>query len=533
MRIISAKGEFVLPAGWSAPLSKNNPFLSDSGDKSQPITLPGTPHNLELIGYSHRIDSYYKPLTDLPVIVQSGLWSKRANLGIHSANEDEGISATIYFGTADFYSVISETTLQTLQWPTLQNPDPQADLDEMHTWLIDYLKTNSGGSEFVVCPIATSQKLTYRINRNPWGANTPEDVECVFILNWFEQYQHSLDFEWTGYDTLSVYQAEYAQQIVENGNVINITPGYGMTPFLKLHYVLNQIFTHFGYSFDGRSIEDEIQEYTGIFLINNVADAIYSGILRYGQLLPEVTIKQFISEIEKWFCGKFIIEDNRKVAWFEFFKNQSRYSYQNMTPYLAGKVVPKGAEFVKKVINLNGELNDTEADNVEKIEFNFKKNANIEAEFMCTGRDFIRYSVYSFDMLLIDSVVHKNSEIVVNGETKKEGENGMKEIWLGYFDNSIQNTTSASGTILYKRSKPIFENHRAVLDYLYEDYIRFYEHSNIPFTVKLKIPEDILANLRSYSLVLIDNQPALIEKIDWDPKDTIQSGSFRTYRSYH
>ena len=152
---------------------------------------------------------------------------------------------------------------------------------------------------------------------------------------------------------------------------------------------------------------------------------------------------------------------------------------------------------------------------------------------MCTGRDFIRYSVYSFDMLLIDSVVHKNSDIVVNGETKKEGENGMKEIWLGYFDNSIQNTTSASGTILYKRSKPIFENHRAVLDYLYEDYIRFYEHSNIPFTVKLKIPEDILANLRSYSLVLIDNQPALIEKIDWDPKDTIQSGSFRTYRSYH
>jgi hypothetical protein len=531
MRIISAKGEFVLPAGWSAPLSKNNPFLSDSGDKSQPITLPGTPHNLELIGFSHRIDSYYKPLTDLPVIVQSGLWSKRANLGIHSANEDEGISATIYFGTSDFYSVISETTLQTLQWPTLQNPDPQADLNEMHTWLIDYLKTNSGGSEFVVCPIATSQKLTYRINRNPWGANTPEDVECVFILNWFEQYKRYLDFE-TGGDHLTVYQAEYAQQIVENGNVINITPGYGMTPFLKLHYVLNQIFTHFGYSFDGRSIEDEIQAYMGIFVINNVADAIYSGVLRYGQLLPEVTIKQFISEIEKWLCGKFIIEDNRKMAWFEFFKNQSRYNYQNMTPYLAGKVIPKGAEFVKKVINLNGELNETEGDNVEKIEFNFKEKANIEAEFMWTSPNSIGYSVYSFEMLFIDSVVHKNSAVIVNGETKTDGEDGMKEIWLGYSDGSWQSTTK-TGTVLYKTSKTIFSNMRNTLHYLYEDYIRFYEHSNIPFTVKLKIPEDILANLRSYSLVLIDNQPALIEKIDWDPKDTIQSGSFRTYRSYH
>ena len=49
---------------------------------------------------------------------------------------------------------------------------------------------------------------------------------------------------------------------------------------------------------------------------NNVADAIYAGVLLYRQLLPDVSIKDFMQNIETYYAGKFVVDNINKVVSF-------------------------------------------------------------------------------------------------------------------------------------------------------------------------------------------------------------------------
>lgn len=535
MRIIAKEGEFILPSDFQIATKKTNVFLSKAGEQTQPLTLPAVPENLKLIGMSQRIDSFYKPLSNVSVIVEDGLNSLPANLGIHFVDKS-GISATLYFGTAEFYSVVDERMLNSIPWPMVSAP-AGGDLDDAVNYIIDYIKANKGGDEFRVCPVATTEKTTFRITKNQWTNPQVLDVESIFILNWHEQYQTALDL-YSGQDILSTFQGEYYQQIISNNNVINVGLGYGITPFLKLSYVLKHVFQAYGYDFNDRSIEDEFQnDYVDMIILNNVADAIYGGQLRYAQLLPDMKIKDFIAEVEKWFCGKFIISNSNKLVWFEFFSDTKRHQPVDLTPYLCENPFLGAAEFVKKIILVNEDVNNSESENVEEIKFKYSKNVQVDAEFWYqspgngieqTGSN--GYMNIKFDMLQVSGIVHKNSAEIVNGETKKEGADSLKELLLARCDNAIVGAIPAAAG--YIRSREVYQNVRGQLGYMYSDYIRFFEHSNIPFNAKLSIPKNLLPVLQLHRPFLIQNQIVLVESIDTVSGEEEQVCVFRTFRSF-
>lgn len=541
MRIITAKGEFILPADFEAQLSCYNVMISTAGEQTAPVTLPGVPENMALIDYSNRLDAAYKPLSDLPVTVIDGLFIRQCNLGIHTADEEDGISCTLYFDTGEFYSLVGEQKIATLPWPIYKSPTFGSDTDiQKVTYLINKLKANDPYEIFVVCPILTTQKYKYRITKNMWNSPEVVDIDSVFILNWFDQYHNFLDFQDTGFDTPENYQAEYEQQIVEGENVINLGLGYGMTPFLKLSYVLTHIFESYGYSFDTRSIEDGVNEFSGMFILNNVADAIYSGILRFSQLLPDMTIKQFIAEIEKWFCGKFIFNSKTKSAYFEFFQQLSAYAPQDLTPYLAGKIKIKSAEFKRYVLNMNGINENISDENVEKIDFSFLMQKQVDAEFMYTGSLVTAYKFFRFNMLSIDGIIHKNTGIMLDGVVSTEEAKSGTVLQVGFYNGSFDSanpTELVGGTIRYTTSYPLFGSihPEMVIDYLYTLFLKFKADSNIPFEVNLNIPPDMLEQMPLFSPKLIHGQVVLLENIITvlgNTDEKTQMAFFRTLRPY-
>ena len=62
MRIYCERGDFDLPDGLTLEISKYNPFVSDAGEQSYPITLKATPNNKFLTNYSSRLDKRTQPL---------------------------------------------------------------------------------------------------------------------------------------------------------------------------------------------------------------------------------------------------------------------------------------------------------------------------------------------------------------------------------------------------------------------------------------------------------------------------------------
>lgn len=507
-----------------------NAMLGNAGEQTLPLTLPPTPKNMRLVEWGNRMDASYKPIADISVIVMDGVFIIPANLSIDTCDEDDGIVCTLYLGTGEFYSRVGETKVAALTWPVYQAPEGGT-LETNVEYLIDILKTSDPGNIFVVCPVLTTHEYVQRIVRNPWyPVPTDENVDSILILNWYEQYQHYLDLE-TGGDILTLHQGEFTQQIVEDGSIINIGKGYGMTPFIKLSYALNNIFESYGYSFDFDNIKDVLNEASGMFIMNNVADAIYSGVLRFAQLLPDMTIKNFIAELEKWFCGKFIFSSLTNKVIFHFFKDTENHTPTNLTSYVIGKSKIQSFNFTKKVLNINDSYKNVNDEDVEVIDFVFPDKKRVDAEFMWDGVGSKGYTTYRFEMLQVESIVHKNSSV---SDDDQSGESDTStELQLGYYSGTI--ISADPSTVGYATSNPLFvtmDSTRAAINSIYARYLTFLSSSNIPFIIPIRIPPHIILGIDLYKPIFINNQRLLIEKIQFslneDEEQTITVRSLRT-----
>ena len=77
-----------------------------------------------------------------------------ARMVVHSANEMEGISCTVYFSEASFYALIDEKTMQDVNLDVIEGIGTNH--AEKVQWLISYLKLeylNQTSEVFSVFPV--------------------------------------------------------------------------------------------------------------------------------------------------------------------------------------------------------------------------------------------------------------------------------------------------------------------------------------------------------------------------------------------
>ena len=89
--------------------------------------------------------------------------------------------------------------------------------------------------------------------------------------------------------------------------MVDVPFGFGITPFLKVSFVIKKIIEHFGYSV-GESVFESDVSFKQLVLVNNVADAIVGGVLDYTQLLPTCNVSDFILALQKKFGLVFICD---------------------------------------------------------------------------------------------------------------------------------------------------------------------------------------------------------------------------------
>ena len=552
MRIIAAAGEFNLPTNFETQLTKYNVMLTSAGEQTNPITLPPTPNNLKLVGYSNRIDALYKSVTDIAVTISDGLKVRPGNLGIHTADDEDGISCTLYMGTADFYSRVAEAKLASLPWPIIKSPtyDSQT-LTQRVQYLIDLLKTeyntSNSNANFFCAPVMTNTDVSKKVN----GVVYAEKM----ILNGFEtrKYITPLEIVTNVFGTFKSYrlhkmEGEYEQTYVVDGVDTNFTIGYGMTPFLKLKYIIDFIFSNYGYTFDYTDFvaHTRFDIFTYVAVLNNVADAIYSGVLKYQQLVPDLTIKKFLSIIEKLYAGKFIINEFTKTV------NLIRYADVlespatiNLTPYLSSKL--KKSEFEPVTFSLiDTRLNDSSTNDskvtTETIEIDLLSSKTVLSNIPDIP------DVFGIKYIQIGSVIHKNSTLIVDGKTIKEEDKSMSELMLCDFPTQSEakelKPPFQDRTVYYRRSRAFLSQYNpinnetllSVFQTWYTQYINFYRHSNIPIDGKFLIPEAVLSKIDIKQPVLVESQKMLVETIK---QPTGNSDSmveveirFRTLRNY-
>lgn len=532
MRLITAKGEFKLPTNFKAESTVKNPLLSNYGDQTAPITLPATPHNLMLIDFSHRLDAFYKPVESMTVTVVTAFDVKPGRLVVHSASEADGISCTIYFNAAEFYAQIDKIDLQSLPWGEVKSPDfDTITADAKRFYLINLLKNeyNTLSSDvFKVVPVRTTTKMTWQVVKFSSSTNTNvlTNIESKFILNGFDIYGTGINFYGDNEVFLSDFFGEQDRLLVSNDAILTIKAGYGMTPFLLLNFVLKTIFENYGYHYTPHTTV-----MTRAFVLNNVADAIYEGVLKLWQLLPAVKVKDFLAEVERWYAGKFIVEEfSKEVSFVRYQERLNAYSDFDLTQYLTSKPSMQGTEFKNLIIDNTNDTIEPEQnatlDN-ETMSFAFKQSVNfaedINVHEMREGypNQCDTFTKRTMSMVETGDIVHKNSVEIVDNKIVSENKDDSTDILFSDYVPvyTAEFVEGATGNLTCRTSER-FENHLTPgysdvqkLQLWYQDYISMLKNSNIPIVAKFNIPRQILSKINITTPKKLMGQKVLIESI--------------------
>lgn len=283
MRLKTESGEMVLPPDFSFSIEQKSPFFSNEGTQSIPVTLPDTEINNKVLGYASR-PGHLRHLKRKPAVAMEGsLLSKSGTLVLENTQGKIGTVAAIMLNESDFYAKVKDVTLpEVFSNITREN---FTSIETLYDHLFDCM-TGTTQDDFTMMPVACNfSDGKYSLLNGP---DTLSELD-PWPLKW------------------------KARRIAFDDQAINVPDGYGITPFLWLHKMIDLLFLEYGYSVRTNPFRDSLF-LKKIVLLNNTADSICNGSLNYGNLVPSCTVAEFIKFIEsKFLCYCFISPESKKV----------------------------------------------------------------------------------------------------------------------------------------------------------------------------------------------------------------------------
>ncbi len=312
MEIIVNGQHLDIPTDFAIELEETNPFFSDKGSQSLPITLPFTPRNLKILDNPHRLARTNKLQSEVSAMIRAGVIQKDGRLVVFSASKTDGISATFYLKEGDLYTQIKDVHMNQLNFGGTRDPYSGNEAEKATAWMKHFEQVQRGeiATNYAVFPVCTK-------------VNTDTIPITYELLNEPDSTSSARPYPLLGYTERTV-----------DGVVCPV--GYGVTPFLRFNYVLRTLFAHFGYALQ-ESIFDTDPALSKIVLLNNNADSICGGKLNYQQLMPECNVTTFLETVRNKFCCEFIPDGNKKTVEIHFFETITAPD-MDLTPYIAGEV---------------------------------------------------------------------------------------------------------------------------------------------------------------------------------------------------
>jgi len=269
--------ELSVPDDFSFEMKKTNPFFSDDGEQSLPVTLPPSAENLAALGNPERLGGQYADLRKTAARVTSGFVQKTGQLIIESIGPD-GITAALALTESDLYAKSKDKSIREVFG---NESYTHTGCNDVQSWAI-YLGAVADGTyqaPFTVMPAFTDR-------------NTSGSTDTVVVLN-----EPDPDDSTAALLTTLRWRMHYIQIGSEKEAVPD---GYGITPFLYLHSFIDKLFECLDYTVDLNPFRSS--DYSGIVLLNRNADTICKGdAIYYRDIVPSCTVAEFVDWLENKF----------------------------------------------------------------------------------------------------------------------------------------------------------------------------------------------------------------------------------------
>ena len=308
---------YQLGEGAKLEVERTNPFFNDYGESTSPLDIPASDYNRMILGYPDTFGLREK-MVAANVSIEDGEYFAQCRQIILSAQHKGNISSSFYINDGSFYSKIQNVKLKSI-FKDEMIPECST-IDQC----IDFCRSLIGGSNeyydiFPVLLTDDSGKDTgynYKI-LNAWG-----DVKQLKDAKYWRfkdagGYEY-VDAPWAWDFCLynksdAMFQGEASRTEYVNEIPVSLSRGYYISPFIRANYVLNRVFAYFGYELK-ENFFTRTEPFSKMVLVNNVIDVMANGHIRIEDLLPDVSVSDFLSVFRKKFLCEFVSDEGTHTA---------------------------------------------------------------------------------------------------------------------------------------------------------------------------------------------------------------------------
>lgn len=286
MKIIHPSGEsYDIDPGTNLEMSRTNPFFNEYGEQSLPITLPPTAKNRRLTAFADDPAAVAKHSNRIDAVIQEGIFHIKSRQAILSANRKEGIKTSFYINEGAFFERLKDIQLSEIfKNKVLTFPSVDSAIHFVHTLMINY------DQRFACFSVM---------------ANNEEGNGYVYI----NKIDHSRE-----YNGCYNFYNDITRTETVGENKITIPPGYYISPFIRVKYLLQEIFSFIGYTLINDTFLTLDEPFRSMVLLNNNIDTIVRKEIRFSQLVPDCMASTILNLFRNKFCCEFIPEETTRTV---------------------------------------------------------------------------------------------------------------------------------------------------------------------------------------------------------------------------
>lgn len=369
MKILTKKGALDLSADFSIQIDNKSPINNDEASQSVPVTIPATPKNARITDFPFRPDLAIVPMGgDAPCAIQDGSYRRTGQMHVVSASRKAGITINIGFDNAEAYAKWKSSYMQEL-------PD------------------------LPVIPLGSAAQAAVQLERIMADPDLSDDMAVFPVLVSatakngvrYAEYLNLIEEDGDGYYHL-VYESRTVQ-VLYNDNPVNTTlpTGYGCTPFLYVGKILEVLFDTLGYKVRKNPFRED-PELSRIVVLNNTADAIVTGNLYYADLMPSVSVEDFLQALYMRFGMVYQLENETNTVRIELIRDLLETDAQiNISDFEIGR--PTVTFTDKKQVKLTPGLTFAD-DNIQERYEDFRKGQAALSSCKVLSGSFIPTSMF-------------------------------------------------------------------------------------------------------------------------------------------
>lgn len=279
MKLITEHGQLPLPDDLEISVEQHNPFFSDEGASSVPVTIPATQQALSVLGRPERVGGSNR-LRRIRATLSEGVFIRNGQLLMESASADEGITCSFLLAESEFYTQFKEKNLRDIFADKVRQE--WQNVGALYAYLAK-LYRGEATDDFILCPVAVdydSEAGSYKVNNAPLAGG----------------------------------QLEYLSRYIPDGEDSILVPdGYGIAPFLYLHRLIDMLFSLSGYTVGLNPFRTDTA-LKHIIVLHNVSDAICTGKIDYSDLVPDMTVSDFLEWLHDKFLATVSVNPDKKQA---------------------------------------------------------------------------------------------------------------------------------------------------------------------------------------------------------------------------